>query len=210
MDSSPAPANYSEDTSIYKESHFYEDNDDFLLRYTIIKKNNINNIKFDALNTKIISDLMYSDIEEIGQFKNKIGLKDDNYDLYTYLTFEFKNFPPQFVFDERTSSVKINVINKENKYNLVLKEGKCNDSVFKEKNINKKLNQLERKLEKKYSEFLEVNKKLNTDNNMKRDELTRIQEKNKNIAIINEKLSKVLNELEKNQKKVIEQLNEVS
>ena len=89
-------------------------------------------------------------------------------------------------------------------------ERKCNDSVFKEKNINKKLNQLQKKLEKKYSEFLEENEKLKKDNIKKRNQLTRVKQRNKEIANINEKLSKDLNELEINQKKVIKQLNEVS
>ena len=68
-------------------------------------------IKFDVLNTKFISDLIYSEEEEeIKDLKKKIGLNDDNYDLYTYLTFEFKNFLPQFEFDEEESSIKVNLI----------------------------------------------------------------------------------------------------
>ena len=202
-DSAPAEMN---NTEILKESHFYNNSKDFLLRYTILKEDNKEKIKFDILNTNLISDNMWTYSINVKTFRETVEIKDNNLELYTFLAIYFDMDPPKIKLDVDNNELQLIIKGTS----LTLKEEKCEDEIFLNMNIEKKINQLKEKMETKYNEFKKKNEELKKNIEDKKKELEDIKNKNKELSLLNENISKLLTEVEKAQMEAIQQLREVS
>ena len=199
----------AEDT---KFDYYYHDKE-YLLRYRPIIKDNKKYIQFDSLNRKIISNekKMYTCTFGATEFIDEDSSFNKNLDIYTYLTLSFEKNPPMFKYTGDNKELILTIKNnKEDPYDYTLSETICEDDDFWNKNIELKIKILEDKFESKEKEFENINKKLQKDIQEKNQQLEQIKEKNEKLAILNERITKSLSELEEKQKKAIEQLNQVS
>ena len=195
-----------------KFDYYYHDKE-YLLRYRPINKDNKKYIQFDSLNRKIISNekKMYTCTFEAKDFIDEDSSFNKNLDIYTYLTLSFEKNPPMFKYtgDNKELILKIKN-NKEDPYDYTLSETICEDDDFWNKNIELKIKILEDKFKSKEMEFKNMNEKLKNDIQEKSQQLKQIRENNEKLGILNERITKLLSELEEKQKKAIEQLNQVS
>ena len=164
----------------------YDRNEDYLLRYGIIKDSDPTKIRFEALDTKIISKdkKMFAEDFEEKDLKEDMEI-GDNFDLNTflYVLFEFKE--QELKYEERNKETELKISFKKKgekeftKIKNSLKYVKCQDDGFFNENIKKKIRQLKKLLDNKYSEFQKENIRLKNRNKDLAEELEKIKNINK-------------------------------
>ena len=130
---------------------YYDKNENFLLRFGLIQipgKEDL--IRFEVLDTNKISE----DYEMFGEFFKRENLVQDleitkkNIDVFTFILMLFESNPPEGEINQEKNEFKLIITkNDRKKYSFSLKNTACEDDNFFEKNIRKKLEQLEKKLE---------------------------------------------------------------
>ena len=190
---------------------YYEDNEDFLLRFEEVEKKNelINTkyIRFEALNTKLISTekKMFSTNEQIGFLYEDLKVPK-KYSLVTYLAIIFEKASPEFFSNPDNGEIIIKIKDKK----FTLKNEDCTDINFYNLNLLKKIKQLESKLKTQKKIYSDENESLKKIKEHLKNELKKIKEDNIKLAKENEKVSKALSNLEKIQNEAIEQLKKYS
>jgi vacuolar-type H+-ATPase subunit I/STV1 len=214
----PAPAEtteeYDQNKDLLKKDdikwNYYEKDNNFLLRFGKYEKNKEEFIRFEVLYTNIISvdKKMFTGYENI-EILSQQFLIPGNFDLLTYLAMTLDKTPPEFKYNPGNNKVYLILTNKED-------EKKCNelsaevaDEEFFNRNMKRKIAQLEAKLEAKKLEFDNKNKELIEKNKAMKKELESIKNINKNLEKENEKVTKALKDLEEIQKKAIDQLTKI-
>ena len=218
----PAPAEtteeYVQNKDLLKKDdikwNYYEKDKNFLLRfgkYAKDEKNKEENIRFEVLYTNIISvdKKMFTGNEKIEILSRRL-LIPGNFELLTYLAMTLDKTPPEFKYNPENNGVYLILTNKEDKkiYNELRAE--VADEEFFNRNMKRKIEQLEAQLKAKKLEFDNKNKELIKKNEAMKKELEDIKNINKNLEKENEKVTKALKDLEEIQKKAIDQLTKIS
>ena len=191
---------------------YNEKNNDFLLRFCYIDKENII-IRIEILMTNTIS---YKNDMYAYSFKGKNIIEDleyeKNLDAFTALTLLFENNSPLGKIIEKKPEEEFLLIitrqknEKKNTYTFTLKKQICNDNKFFYKNIEKKIKQIKQKIEDKYNEFIKENEDLKKRNDTLKKELEVIRQINDKLGKENETISTNLKKLEEKQVEAISQL----
>ena len=192
---------------------YYDKNKKFLLRFGLIKipgKEDL--IRFEVLDTKVISD----NYEMFAQFFKRENLVDDleitkkNIDLFTYILMLFEINPPDGELNQEKNEFKLIITkNDGKKYIFTLQKMICEDEHFFQKNIKKKLEQLEDNLERTCLNLENENNELNNKNNELENKLNKIIIANENLEKNNNVITKALQDLEKYQDKTLIHLDQI-
>ena len=128
---------------------YYEENKDYLLRYGKCENDRGVFIRFDVLNTKRIDKIMFTYNRKIDELNEDLKTPK-NFDLLTYLAMNFEKMSPIFVYDSGNNNLNLKITNKENKIKTIaLRCIDCKDKTFFNKNMERKIKQIEEKLEEK-------------------------------------------------------------
>ena len=171
-------------------------------------------IRFEVLDTNKIS----VDYEMFGEFFKRENLVQDleitktNIDVFTYILMLFESNPPEGEINQEKNEFKLIITKKDRKkYSFSLKNTVCEDDNFFEKNIRKKIEQLEINLENTCSILENENNELNNKNVELEKELNKIIISNQNLENNNNIITKALQDLNKYQDKAslhLEQLKD--
>ena len=191
--------------------NYYERDNDYLLRYGKVENVRGVFIRFDVLNTKIISvdKKMFTGNEKITKLNEDLKTPK-NFELLTYLAMNFEKISPEFKYVPDNNDISLIISNEENKVQVALRIEDCKDTTFFNKNIERKIKQIEEKLEAKKAEFEKENKKLIEINEQRTKELYEIKKINEDLETENFKVSKALKELIDKQNEAIEQLRKIN
>ena len=145
---------------------YYDKNKNFLLRFGLIQMPGTEDlIRFEVLDTNKISD----DYEMFGEFFKRENLVQDleitkkNIDVFTFILMLFESNPPEGEINREKNEFKLIITKKDRKkYSFSLKNTVCEDDNFFEKNIRKKIEQLEINLENTCSILENENNELNS------------------------------------------------
>ena len=188
---------------------YYEEDNDYLLRYGKVENERGAFIRFDVLNTKIIDKKMFTGNEKIN-FLNEELKTPKNFDLLTYMAMNFEKMSPIFEYVSSNDNINLKITNKGNNITISLRSEDCKDETFFNKNRERKIKQIEANLEKKKAEFEKENKELIEINTKRRKELDEIKKINKYLETENFKVSKALKDLEEIQSEALEQLKKIN
>ena len=200
------PLNFTNDDNI-NNYNYYEDNDDFLLRFSLIE--NKKSILIECLDTNNISKFMYSNSYNLNVIiNNNKNIKELDLKDILKIFFNETSIKGEIDIDQDEFKLKINYIDNKNN-TIILKKCKCEDNNFIEKNVEKKIRQIKREKDKEYEEQVNLNKKLIQENEKMKNILKKIKNIN-NRYIENIKLNeKVIEDLKNIQKDHFDLLNEI-
>ena len=192
---------------------YYDKNKNFLLRFGLIQMPGTEDlIRFEVLDTNKISD----DYEMFGEFFKRENLVQDleitktNIDVFTYILMLFESNPPEGEINREKNEFKLIITKKDRKkYSFSLKNTVCEDDNFFEKNIRKKIEQLEINLENTCSILENENNELNNKNFELEKELNKIIISNQNLENNNNIITKALQDLNKYQDKALLHLEQL-
>ena len=208
----PLPDNCFDKKKEKLEWNYYDNHKDFLLRYCLVDDDKIIRIEVITTKTVSINNEIYAQnyrrkdfIENLGYEENE----DKNMDAFTILRMIFQEISVEGYFNGNDEFVL--KIKKKEEISLIFKKGVCvcDDIIFINKNIKRKINQIKEGIDAKYNEFKKKNTELIEKNKDLKKELEKIQKINKELRISNEKVSKELKEVEEIQRKAIKQLTEL-
>jgi hypothetical protein len=192
---------------------YYDKNENFLLRFGLIQipgKEDL--IRFEVLDTNKIPE----DYEMFGEFFKRENLVQDleitkkNIDVFTFILMLFESNPPEGEINQEKNEFKLIITkNDRKKYSFSLKNTACEDDNFFEKNIRKKIEQLEKKLENTCLILENENNELNNKNAELEKELNKIIISNQNLENENNIISKALQDLNKFQDKALLHLEQL-
>ena len=186
------------------EWDYYSENNDFLLRYGLMDQQII---RIEVLITNTISE-MYARFYKTEDLIKDSGYDGENMDAFTILKMIFKEISIEGKKinenDEFVLKIKI-----KNILSFTLKKCVCNDKIFINKNIKKKIEQFKKRINEKYKEFENENKKLKEKNKILKDELENIKKINKDLSDKNEIVSRELKKTKEIQIEATKQLTEL-
>ena len=179
----------------------YEENDDLLLRFSLVK-----NKKFivECLDTNNISNNkeMYSNHYNISEIIN-ISENNDKLDIKLIFNILFKKHKPILKFNKTKDEYKLKIYLDNKITTLILKKGKCNDNEFIRINKEKKrILQFKKEQENIYNELISENKNLIEENEKLKKELEIIQNMNNKF----EEIFKNINDIQIN---TLNQINNI-
>ena len=189
---------------------YFEKNEDWLLRYRLSGTSN-NIMRFELLNTKTVSenDEMYLNDYDKQDFIEILNIPE-KYDIYTFLDTLFETKSPECTPTQRNNEFILRITtNSGKKFQATLASSKCEDTEFLKKNRKRKIEQLKKKMEKKFKEIDNENEKLKKRNKYLEEELEQISKINIQLSQENEKISTKLSKLKETQEKAINQLQEL-
>ena len=200
---SPPPVNYAFELT-KENSVYYRDNEDFLLRFGWNEKKKY--LLFQCLNTKKISDKNETFSNSFTARDLHINLDEIKENLFTYFAMLLVKHPPTGKFhDEKFELI---FFNGENQVCLPLIRTKFFGSsreMF-EVNVDKKIKQLQKKLEKKYNEYISEKEKLAKKNEELQNDLESIKKNNEKLIEENQFIVTELNRLQNLQTQAVGQL----
>ena len=192
---------------------YYEKNENFLLRFGLIQipgKEDL--IRFEVLDTKKISENyeMFGEFFKRENLVQELEITKNNIDVFTFILMLFESNPPEGEFNQEKNEFKLIITkNDRKKYIFLLKNTICEDDNFFQKNIRKKMEQLEECLENKCLILENDNRELNNKNIELEKELNKIIISNQNLENNNNVISKTLQDLDKYQDKALLHLEQL-
>ena len=189
--------------------NYFENSDDCLLRFLL--SDDKKTMTFQVLNTKTVSEknIMYYNDYINEDLIEDLEVKQD-FDIYTYLNTLFETKPPELIFTGINEEYVLKITkNDGTPYKIALKREECKDKQFLERNIQKKLKRIKRKMDVKFKEINGENEKLNKRNEELKKELELIKKENEKLSKDNEEISTALKELKETQEIAIGQLQKL-